>query len=89
MFEEKQEYDVTIRPSGHLEVRRSDIVLKDGVEIARSYCRHIVTPGDETTDEIQMVKDLAEMVWTEDMIDAAKLARTEATAQAEPLKAER
>lgn len=74
MLEEKQEYDVNVRAAGNLEVRRSDIILRDGIEIARTYHRYVVTPGDDTTNQIEMVKNLAQAVWTQDMIDAAKAA---------------
>lgn len=72
MFEEKQEYDVTARAAGHIEVRRSDIVLKDGVEIARNFHRHVVTPGDDVTGEIQLVQDISAAVWTPEIIEAVK-----------------
>lgn len=74
VLEEKQEYDVNVRAAGNLEVRRSDIILRDGIEIARTYHRYVVTPGDDTTNQIEMVKNLAQAVWTQDMIDAAKAA---------------
>lgn len=71
-FTEVQEYDVTVRPTGHIEVRRSDVVLRDGAEIARTYHRHIVTPGDDVTGEIQIVQDIALSMWTQEMIEAAQ-----------------
>lgn len=71
MFEEKQEYDITARAAGHIEVRRSDIVLRDGAEIARNYHRHVVTPGADVSNESQLVQDIAAAIWTQEMIDAA------------------
>lgn len=67
MFEEKQEYDVTIKASGHIEIRRSDIVLKDGVEIARSYIRNVVMPGDDVTKEDAKIQAIAKVVWPLDI----------------------
>ena len=69
---ENTEHNITILSTGHLQVRRSDIVFRDGVEIARNYHRHVVTPGADTTNEIQMVKDVAATVWTPEMIAAAQ-----------------
>lgn len=71
MFEEKIEYDVTAKASGHIEVRRSDIVLKSGTEIARTYHRHVVTPGDNVTGEIETVQALAAL-WTQEQIEAVR-----------------
>ena len=31
--------------TGHIEVRRADVVLKDGLELSRQYHRHVVEPG--------------------------------------------
>lgn len=72
-FSEINEYDVTARATGHIEVRRSDVVLRDGIEIARTYHRHIVTPGDDITGEIQIVQDIANSMWTPEMIEAVSL----------------
>ena len=71
MFEEKQEYDITAKASGNIEVRRADIVLKDGVEIARTYHRHVVAPGDDVADQVQIVKDIAKVVQTDEVKEEA------------------
>lgn len=73
MFEEKQEYDVVCKATGHIEVCRSDIVLKNGIEIARNYNRYVIIPGDEVTNEVKIVRDIANAVWTEDLILAARI----------------
>lgn len=72
MFTEKQEYDITVKSTGHIEVRRSDCVCRDDVEIARTYHRHVVTPGDDVSGEIQKVQDIANAVWTEELVLAAR-----------------
>ena len=63
MIVEKAEYDVTARASGHLEVCRSDLVLRDGVEISRTYHRYVVAPGDDVSSEPEIVRQLAAAVW--------------------------
>jgi hypothetical protein len=78
---EKTEFDVTVKASGHLEVRRSDVVYRDGEEIARTYHRHVVTPGDETANQIKLVQDIAQSVWTAEMIAAATAAAEAAKEQ--------
>ncbi|HMF66060.1 MAG TPA: hypothetical protein VK602_00445, partial [Phyllobacterium sp.] len=56
-------YDVTVLSTGHLEVRRADIVLRDGVEVSRTYHRHVVTPGDDVSGEPEIVQQLAATIW--------------------------
>ena len=57
---EKQEYKVEIiAPFNVLQVRRADIIMKDGVEVARSYHRHVVCPGDDCSTECETVKKVA------------------------------
>ena len=57
---EKQEFKVeVIPPYSILQIRRSDIILKDGVEVARSYHRHVVSPGDDCSGECDCVKKVA------------------------------
>ena len=59
-FTEKQEYKVeVIPPFNTLQVRRADIIDKDGVEVARSYHRHTVVPGASTTNEPDVVQKIA------------------------------
>ncbi|MEP7454311.1 hypothetical protein [Phyllobacterium sp. SB3] len=77
MFEEKTEYDITVKPTGHIEVRRSDIVLRDNQEIARTYHRHVVTPGDDVSEEVEQVQNIAEAVWTTALIEAASQLQTQ------------
>ena len=57
---EKQEWKVEVLPSySILQIRRADIILKDGEEVARSYHRHVVSPGDDCSGECDCVKKVA------------------------------
>ena len=68
---EKQEYKVEIIPPYNtLQVRCADIVLKDGVEVARSYHRHLLNPGDDVSAEPAVVQQTAGAVWTADVVAA-------------------
>ena len=70
-FTEKQEYKVEIlTPYNTLQVRRADIVLKDGEEVARSYHRHVLVPGDDVSAEPAVVQQTAGAVWTADIVAA-------------------
>jgi len=59
-FTEEQEYKLEIIPPYNtIQVRRADIVKKDGVEVGRTYHRHVVVPGADTTNEPDVVKKAA------------------------------
>jgi len=61
-------YKIEVNENHSLGVRRADIVLKDDVEIARSYHRHVLMPGADVSAEVQEVKDVAAAVWTEEVV---------------------
>ena len=69
-FTETQEYKIEVLENGTLQVRRADIVLKDGVEIGRQFHRHVLTPGSDLTNEVQRVVDVANATWTPEVISA-------------------
>ena len=70
-YTEKQEYQVEIIPPYNvLQVRCADIVLKDGVEVARSYRRHVCNPGDDVSTDCAVVQTIAPLLWTTDVVAA-------------------
>ena len=71
-FTEKQEYKIEVLEDGALQVRRSDIILKDGTEVGRQYHRHVLVPGSDLSNEVKRVKDVANATWTPAVIAAYK-----------------
>ena len=69
-FTENQKYKIEVNENYSIGVRRADIVLKDGVEIARSYHRSVFVPGSDVTAEPQEVQDVAAVVWTPAVVAA-------------------
>ena len=70
-FTEKQEYKVeVIPPFKVLQVRRADIVEKDGVEVGRTYHRHVRNPGDDVSSNCAEVQAIAGALWTDEVIAA-------------------
>lgn len=70
-FTERSEYQIEIIPPySVIQCRRADIVEKDGVEIARTYHRHIAVPGQDVSDDCAEVQTAATAFWTQDVIDA-------------------
>jgi hypothetical protein len=68
---EKQIVDkVELVQSNHIQVRTSTIIEKDNIEIAKTYHRHVLSPGDDITNEDPKVQAIANAVWTEEVIAA-------------------
>jgi len=68
---EKQLVDlVELVQSNHIQVRTANIIERDGVEVTRTFHRHILAPGDDVTNEDPKVQAIANAVWTEEVIAA-------------------
>jgi len=61
---------------GQIQVRTDSIIENDGVEISRTYHRHVLAPGDPITQEDPSVQRLAMAEHTPAKIAAYKLAST-------------
>ena len=75
-FTETQEYKIEVLENGTLQVRRADIVLKDGTEVGRQFHRHVLTPGSDLSNEVQRVKDVANATWTPEVVAAYEATNT-------------
>ena len=64
----------------HIQVRTATVIKRDGVEISRSFHRHVVAPDADTSGESDDVKAIAAQVHT----DAIKTAYTKHLAESEP-----
>jgi len=72
-LEEKSLVDsINTRIDGQIEVRTATVIEKDGVEIAISFSSHVVVPGADLANEDARVKSIAEVVHTEEVINAYK-----------------
>jgi urease accessory protein UreE len=70
-LEEKSVVDkIEVLLQGQIQVRRRDQILKDGVEVAATYHRHVLSPGDDLTNEDPRVVAIAEATWTPEVIAA-------------------
>ena len=72
------EYKEEILPNQVIQVRTTTVVEEDGVELARNHSRHVVVPGDDVTGEVQEVQDIANALWTADVIAAYQASVAEA-----------
>jgi hypothetical protein len=70
-LEEKSVVDkIEVLLAGQIQVRRRDQILKDGVEVAATYHRHVLSPGDDLSNEDPRVVAIAEATWTPEVIAA-------------------
>ena len=65
----------------HIQVRTATVIERDGVEISRSFSRHVVGPLDDVSGESAEVQAIAAAIHT-DAIKAAYAAQMEAQANA-------
>ena len=54
----------------HIQVRTATVIERDGVEISRSFSRHVVAPGDDVSGESTEVQAIAAAVHTAEVIAA-------------------
>jgi len=53
-----------------IQVRTATIIERDGTEISRTFHRHIVSPGDDLTNQDLKVQTIANALFTEEVIAA-------------------
>ena len=50
-----------------IQCREATIITEDGVEISRSFHRHVLNPDDDVSGEPQEVQDICNVVWTDEI----------------------
>ena len=53
-----------------VQVRTATIIERDGLEISRSFHRHVVAPGDDISGESAEVQAVCNAVWTQEIKNA-------------------
>jgi len=70
-FTERQEHKLEIIPPFQIiQCRQANIVEKDGVEVGRTYHRHVRSPGDDVSSDCAELQAVATALWTQEVIDA-------------------
>ena len=68
-FTEKNIIDkIEVLDNGTIQIRQANIIERDGIEIAKTYHRWTLTPGQELSGQEQRVIDIANVVWTPEVI---------------------
>ena len=66
---------ITILEDGQLQVRRTTRVFKDGVEVGKTYHRHVVAPGNDFSKEDPRVQQACRTFHTPEVVQAYNKAR--------------
>jgi len=61
---------IEILELGQVGVRTATVVSEDDVELSRSYHRHVLAPGDDTSGEDTRVAAVAAATWTSEVVSA-------------------
>ena len=69
---------IEVLDSNCIQIRKALIIEKHGEEIAKTYHRHVIYPGDDLTNEDTKVQAIANSIWTQEVILAFQQAQTEA-----------
>ena len=63
---------ITVLEDGQMQVRECTRIMEDGVELSKSYHRHVANPDTDMTKEDKKVADIAKVVHTKAVKDAFK-----------------
>ena len=70
-FTERSEHKLEIVPPySIIQCRRADIIEKDGVEVGRTYHRHVRVPGEDVSSDCSELQAVAATLWTPEVIAA-------------------
>ena len=72
MLEKQISYSHEITEYGHIQVRRITRIMEDGVELSKSYHRHVVSPGDDTEGQDALTIAIAKAVHTTEVVETYK-----------------
>ena len=61
---------VELVENNSIQVRTATVIERDGTEISRSYHRHVVSPGEDVSNEDAKVQAIANAIWTAEVIAA-------------------
>ena len=59
---------IEILENNSIQVRIANVIEKDGIEITRTFNRHVVNPGDDISQQDLKVQAVCNAIWTEQII---------------------
>lgn len=61
---------IEVLENNSIQVRNANVIEKDGIEISRTFNRHVVHPSNDISGEDAKVQAVANAIWTEEIIAA-------------------
>ena len=74
---------IEVVESGTLQLREATRIMRDGVEIAKTFHRTSLTPGQDLTGQPANVVAIANAAWTAEVVAAYEAAQAEAAQRME------
>jgi hypothetical protein len=65
----------------NIQVRQATVIEKDGVQVARSFHRWVLTPDMDISGQEQKVQDICNAAWTEEVKSAYEAFKAEQAAR--------
>jgi hypothetical protein len=65
----------------NIQVRQATVIEKDGVQVARTFHRWVLTPDSDISGQEQKVKDICNAAWTSEVKAAYEVFKTEQAAR--------
>jgi hypothetical protein len=72
---------IEIQNDWNIQVRQATVIEKDGVQVARSFHRWVLTPDSDISGQEQKVQDIANAAWTPEVKAAYEAFKTEQAAR--------
>lgn len=67
-LEKQVGYTMEVLEDGQIQVKEITRVIDDGVFLSQAFHRHVVSPGDDLSREVERVRAVAEAVHTPEVI---------------------
>jgi len=61
---------IEVLEMGQIQVRTATVISEDGTELSRTFHRHVLAPGDDTTGQDDRVSGIAAATWTTEVVAA-------------------
>jgi hypothetical protein len=61
----------------NIQVRQATVIEKDGVQVARSFHRWVLTPDSDISGQEQKVQDICNAAWTDEVKSAYETFKAE------------
>ena len=68
---------IGINDDGALEIRRTRVIMDGAEAVAEKHFRYVLEPGQDVSDQPAKIKQIAQVVWTPQVVTAWRVKRGE------------